>query len=208
VGLGARADFRLGYAVPVFVPSVLEAVAVLPCFVTARPGALCGVGLVFVAWLAAPIVVAAAALFVATSGSRAIKASGMAVAAAFAGSVAAAQALLAPAAPGQCRSFAEVTQRSNCLRAVAERTRDGALCRTIEFRTTRFSCLQDVAVATRQAQLCEEIRDGSAIPAYEAPASLYRDGCFQNLAYARRDHGQCGKIENPRLRASCENGVP
>src|SRR5260370_14383566 len=51
-----RADFKLGFAVVALVPSVLEAIAVLPCFLSARPGALCGVGLVAVPYAGIPIV--------------------------------------------------------------------------------------------------------------------------------------------------------
>src|SRR5438876_10462220 len=40
-----RSDFSLGFSVAAFVPSVLEGIAVLPCFVSALPGALCVVGL-------------------------------------------------------------------------------------------------------------------------------------------------------------------
>jgi len=202
-----RSGFSLGFAVVAFVPSVLEATAVLPCFLSARPGALCGVGLVVVAYASIPIVIVAAIGFVATSRRRSIKAAGIAATVAFLGSAAAAQALLAPAGPDQCRRLTEVTRRSNCLKVFAERTHDENICRSIEFRTTRFLCLHKISVEKRQPRLCDEIGDNAPIAVYESPAVLYRDTCFQNLAYAMHDHSQCGKIEDSQLRASCEANV-
>jgi hypothetical protein len=116
--------------------------------------------------------------------------------------------LLAPSHPEQCAKFAEVTKRSNCLRIFADRTQDEQLCRAIEFRTTRFTCLREIAVEKRKPQLCEEIADTAPIAAYESPAVLFRDTCFQNLAYAMHDRGQCAKVENAPLRASCEAHNP
>src|SRR5258708_721400 len=108
---GSQSDFNLGFAVVAFVPSVLEAIAVLPCFLPARPGAFCGVGVVLVSYLAVPIVIAAAIAFIATSRRGTAKMAGLAAVAAFVGFVAAAQALLAPSGPDQCRKFDEVTKR-------------------------------------------------------------------------------------------------
>jgi hypothetical protein len=204
---GSRADLKLGYAVIAFVPSLLEALGALPCFLAARPGALCGIGLVFVAWLAVPIVIIAAVGFVTTARRRLVKVGGIVAAAVFAGSIATAQALLAPSDPGQCRAFSDVTKRSNCLKAFAERAQDEKICRAIEFRATRFACLREVALAKRQPRLCAEIADPGPITAYEAPAARYRDACFQNLAYALHDPRQCGEIADPQLRARCRNGV-
>ena len=202
-----RSDFRPGFAVVTFVPSVLEAIAVLPCFLSAHPGALCGVGLVAVSYASIPIVIVAAIGFVATSRRRSIKAAGIAATVAFLGSAAAAQALLAPADPAQCGKLIEVTKRSNCLKVLAGRTQDENICRSIEFRTTRFLCLHDIAVEKRQPQLCDEIGDNAPIAVYESPAVVYRDTCLQNLAYAMHDRGGCAKIEDSQLRAGCEANV-
>src|SRR5438477_9822656 len=139
----SRSNVRLGFAVVVFVPSLLEAIGVLPCFLSARPGALCGVGFVYVSYVSVPIVLLAAIGFVATAEYRALKVAGLALAATFIGVAAAAQMLLA-----------EVTKRSNCLRIFADRTQDEQLCRAIEFRTTRFTCLREIAVEKRKPQLC------------------------------------------------------
>ncbi|HEV2302231.1 MAG TPA: hypothetical protein VGR91_11745, partial [Stellaceae bacterium] len=141
---GSQANPRIGYALAVFIPSILEALAVLPCFLASRPGALCGVGLVVVSWAAVPIVLLAAIAFVLRSG-KLVRAAGMAAILAFAGSVAAAQMLLAPSGPDECRAYSEVTKRSNCLKVLAVRAGDAGLCRSVEFRTTRFACLVDVA---------------------------------------------------------------
>ena len=205
---GSQSAFRSGFAVVAFIPYLLAAIAALPCFVSARPGALCGVGLVLVSYLSIPVVIAAAIAFIATSQRRAAKVAGLVGAVAFAGFAAAAQALLAPADPAQCRKLSEVTKRSNCLKVLAGRRRDEDICRAIEFRTTRFRCLHEIALDKGQAQLCEEIRDDAPIKVYESPAVLFRDTCFQNMAYALHDHSQCEKIEASQLRASCEAGVP
>ena len=116
--------------------------------------------------------------------------------------------MLAPSTPDQCRDFAEVTKRSNCLKAFADRTNDETICRSIEFRTTRFTCLREVAVEKQQPPLCDEIRDDGPIPAYEGSAVFFRDVCFQNLAYAMHDRAQCAKVEDKPLRASCEAHNP
>ena len=101
-----------------------------------------------------------------------------------------------------------MTKRSNCLRVFANRTQDEQLCRTIEFRTTRFTCLREIAVEKRQPHLCDEIADTGPIAAYESPAVLFRDACFQNLAYAMHDHSQCAKVADAPPRASCEAHNP
>jgi hypothetical protein len=204
---GSQPGFRSGFAVVAFIPYLLEALAALPCFVSSRPGALCGVGAVVVWYLSIPVVIAAAVAFVATSRRRAIKVAGLAGAAAFVGFAAGACALLAPADPAQCRERSEVTKRSNCLSVFAGRLHDENICRTIEFRTTRFLCLHEIALHKGQAGLCEEIRDDSPIKAYESPAAFYRDTCFQNMAYALHDRSQCEKVEAAQLRASCKNAV-
>src|SRR5207237_7634971 len=69
----SQPDLRLGFAVVAFAPSLLQAIAMLPCFLSARPGALCGVGFIFVSYVSIPIVILAAIGFVATSGSRSVK---------------------------------------------------------------------------------------------------------------------------------------
>ena len=204
----SSANFRLGFAVVAFFPSLLEAAAAAPCFLSARPGALCGVGFVVLSYVGIPIVIVAAIGFVATSELRSVKAAGIAVAVAFLGSAAVAQALLAPAEPDQCRQFIEVTKRSNCFKAFADRSRDENLCRSIEFRTTRFTCLREIAVEKHQPLLCEEITDTGPLAAYEPSAVIFRDTCFQNLAYAMHDRSQCAKVEDNKLRASCEAHVP
>ena len=204
----SRSNVRLGFAVIAFVPSLLEAIGVLPCFLSARPGALCGLGFVYVSYVSVPVVLLAAIGFVATAEYRAIKLAGMALAAVFVGAAAGADTLLAPSHPEQCANFAEVTKRSNCLRVFANRTQDEQLCRTIEFRTTRFTCLREIAVEKRQPQLCDEIADTGPIAAYESPAAMFRDVCFQNLAYAMHDHSQCAKVADAPLRASCEAHNP
>src|SRR5205085_7852170 len=181
---------------------------VLPCFLSARPGALCGLGFVYVSYVSVPIVLLAAIGFVATAEYRALKVAGLALAATSIGVAAAAQMLLSPSHPEQCAKFAEVTKRSNCLRVFADRTQDEQLCRAIEFRTTRFTCLREIAVEKRRPQLCEERADTGPIAPYESPAAVYRDTCFQNLAYAMHDHGQCAKVENAPLRTSCEAHNP
>ena len=204
----SQPDFRLGFAVVAFAPSLLQAIATLPCFLSSRPGALCGVGFIFVSYVSIPVVIFAAIGFVATSGSRSVKMAGIAVAVAFLGSAAIAQAVLAPSTPDQCRDFAEVTKRSNCLKAFADRTHDEKLCRSIEFRTTRFTCLREVAVEKQQPPLCYDIRDDGPIPAYEGSAVFVRYVCFQNLAYAMHDRAQCAKVEDQKLRAGCEAHIP
>jgi hypothetical protein len=204
---GSPAEFGSVFAVVAFIPCLLEAIAALPCFVGSHPSAFCGVGAVVVSYLSIPVVIAAAIAFIATSRRRVVKVAGVAGALAFAGFAAAAQLLLAPGDPAQCRNLAEVTKRSNCLKVFAGRTRDETICRAIEFRTTRFRCLHEIALDKSQVQLCEEIRDDSPIEAYESPATFFRDTCFQNMAYALHDRRQCERIEAPQLRASCENTV-
>jgi hypothetical protein len=204
----AHTNVRLGFAAVVFIPSLLEAIGALPCFLSARPGALCGVGFVFVSYVSVPVVLIAAIGFVATAQYRLIKVAGISLAASVIAFAAAAQALLAPSHPDQCATFAEVTKRSNCLRVFANRRQDEQMCRGIEFRTTRFTCLREIAVAKHQPVLCDEITDTGPVAAYESPAVFYRDTCFQNLAYAMHDHGQCAKIEDKHLRASCEARNP
>lgn len=204
--VGVRANFRIGYAVVVFIPSILEAISALPCFLGSRPGALCGIGLVFFSWLAVPVVIIATVAFVLTSG-KLVRAAGSVAALAFVGYAAAAYTLLAPSGPDQCRAYSEVTKRSNCLKVLAVRTGDEGLCRSVEFRTTRFACLVDAAAKKQQASLCGEIEDASSVPAYESPAALYRDACFQNLAYATRDRSLCGKVGDRQLRARCEKSL-
>ena len=205
---GSRSGFRLRYAVVAFVPSVLEAIAALPCFVSSRPGALCGVGLVVVAYWAVPVAVGAAIAFVATSRHRAVKVAGLTLAVTFLAVAAAAQTLLAPSDPDQCRKLAEVTRRSNCLKVLADRAQDEKICRSIEFRSTRFTCLREIAAEKHQPQLCDEISDDAPIAAYESSAVFYRDTCFLTLAYAMHDRSQCAKVEEPQLRASCEAHIP
>ena len=207
VVLSGGRNFRLRYALVVFVPPILEALSGLPCFLVSHPAALCGIGLVFVYWMAIPIVLIAALIFVLTAHRRTIAAAGLTAMLAFLACVGAAQALLAPSRAEQCRLYPEVTRRSNCLMAFADRGNDTELCRSIEFRTTRFTCLGDIALAKRDASLCGEIADASPLAPYESPAALYRDACFQNLAYAKSDRGLCGKIENKRARAGCERSV-
>ena len=146
----SRSNVRLGFAVVVFVPSLIEALGALPCFLSARPGALCGVGFVLISYFAIPIVLAAAIGFVATAEYRPIRVAGIALAAIVIAGAAAAQALLAPSDPAQCGKFSEVTKRSNCLRVFANRARDENLCRAIEFRTTRFTCLREIAVGQQE----------------------------------------------------------
>src|SRR5206468_7133774 len=85
----SRSKVRLGFAVVVFVPSLLEAIGVLPCFLSARPGALCGLGFVYVSYVSVPIVLLAAIGFVATAEYRALKVAGLALAATFIGVAAA-----------------------------------------------------------------------------------------------------------------------
>jgi hypothetical protein len=199
---------RLGIAVLVFAPSILEAIAALPCFLAERPGALCGLGVILFIEASIPIVLIAAFGFIAASRLRPIRIAGAVLTVTLLGLAAAAQALLAPTEPRDCDKLPEITKRSSCLNAFAGRSHDETICRTIEFRSTRFTCLREVAVEKRQPQLCSEITDATPIAAYESPASFYRDVCFQNLAYAMHDHAQCGGVENPQLRASCENGVP
>jgi hypothetical protein len=202
-----RSHVRLGIAAVALTPSVLEAVAALPCFLAERPGALCGLGVILVVEAGIPIVLLAAFAFIATSRLRAVKVAGAALAVVLLGSAAAAQAVLAPTVPQDCDKLPEVTTRSTCQNAFAERLQDETICRAIEFRSTRFTCLREVAVAKRQPRLCEEIKDTGPIAVYESPASFFRDGCFQSLAYEMHDRSQCGGVEDPQLRASCENGV-
>src|SRR5438045_4567027 len=180
----SRSNVRLGFAVVVFVPSLLEAIGVLPCFLSARPGALCGLGFVYVSYVSVPIVLLAALGFVATAEYRALKVAGLSLAATFIGVAAAAQMLLAPSHPEERAKFPEVTKRTNCLRGFADRTQDEQLCRAIEFRTTRFTCLRDIAIEKRKPQLIEEIADTAPISAYESPTALFRTCCFQNLHYS------------------------
>jgi hypothetical protein len=206
--LFAPADgLRLGIAVVAFVPLVLEAAAALPCFLSAHPGALCGVGAVLVGNLGIPVVLAAFVLFVATARLRAVRLAGVAAALTFVAVIAAAHVALAPTEWEQCRQLGRVTKRSNCLKVFALRANDAGLCRAIEFRTTRFLCLHEIAVATEQAQLCEEIADTAPLQPYEPPPGLFRNTCFQNMAYALHDRGLCGRIEDPPLRANCEQGI-
>jgi hypothetical protein len=205
---GSQSGFRLRYAVIAFAPSVLEAIAALPCLVGSRPGALCAVGLVVVAYWAVPVAIGAAIAFVATSRRRAIKVKGAILAVTLLGVAAAAQTLLAPAGPDQCRKLAEVTRRSACLKTLADRAHDEKICRSIEFRSTRFTCLREIAVEKHQPPLCDEISDDAPIAVYESSAVFYRDVCFQNLAYAMHDRSQRAKVEDPQRRASCEAHVP
>src|SRR5437762_5950139 len=100
----SQSNVRLGFAVVAFVPSLLEAIGVLPCFLSARPGALCGVGFVYVSYVSVPIVLLAAIGFVATAEYRALKVAGLALAATFIGVAAAAQMLLAPSHPEDRKS--------------------------------------------------------------------------------------------------------
>jgi hypothetical protein len=81
----APENFRLGFAAVAFAPSLIEAAAAAPCFLSARPGALCGVGFVLVSYAAVPVVLLAAIGFVATSELRWVKAAGIAIAVAFIG---------------------------------------------------------------------------------------------------------------------------
>jgi hypothetical protein len=203
----SQSRFRSVFAAIVFIPSVLEAIAALPCLLPSHPGALCGLGVVVVADIAVPVVIAAAFAFVATSRLRATRLAGLAVTVVFIGLAAAAQLQLAPQEPGHCRAYAEVTKRSTCLNAFAGRLHDETICRSIEFRSTRFTCLREVAVAKRQPRLCDEIKDTGPIAAYESSAAFFRDACFQSLAYQMHDRSQCGGVADPQLRASCENGV-
>ena len=204
----SRSDVRPGIALVVFVPPLIQALAILPCFLSPRPGALCGVGAVMVAYVSIPIVLVAAIAFIATAALRLVKVAGMTLVVAFLGFAAAAHTLLAPSHPDECGNFAEVTKRSNCLKAFAERGRDETLCRSIEFRTTRFTCLREIAVEKRQPELCDEIAETGPIAKYESPAVLFRDTCFQNLAYAMHDRSQCAKVADAPLRASCEAHNP
>jgi len=203
-----RSHVRLGFAAVAFAPSLLVPIEVAPCFLSTRPGPLCGVFFVLAGYVSVPVVLIAAIGFVATAEYRAIKLAGIGLAAFIIAGAAAAQALLMPSDPAQCRKFSEVTKRSNCLRVFANRNRDEKLCRAIEFRTTRFTCLRELAVDKHQPQLCDEISDTGPIAPYESPAILYRDTCFQNLAYAMHDHSQCAKVEDAPLRASCEARNP
>lgn len=203
----SQSRFGLACAVTVFIPPLLAAITALPCFLAAHPGALCGVGAVLVLELGIPVVVVAGVAFTATSASSIVKFTGAGVAVAFLAFVGAAKAQLSPLEPEQCRSLAELTRRSNCLRVFAERRADENICRSIGFRTTRFTCLREVALAKHQPRLCTEIDDTAPIAAYEAPAVFYRDTCFQNMAYALHDRSQCADVADPRLRRGCEQGV-
>ncbi len=65
------------YATIAFTPPILEAIAVLPCYVGPRPGSLCAVWLVVVSYFTIPIVLVAAVTFIATSRSKATQAVGI-----------------------------------------------------------------------------------------------------------------------------------
>jgi hypothetical protein len=203
-----RTNVRLGFAVVAFAPSLLVPIEVAPCFLSTRPGALCGIFFVLAGNVSVPVVLIAATGFVATAAVRSVKAAGIAMAGVIIAGAAAAQLLLAPSDPEQCKNFAEVTKRSNCLRVFAKRREDESLCRLIEFRTTRFTCLREIAVEKHQPQLCDEIADSGPIAAYELPPAFYRDACFQNLAYAMHDHSQCARVEDKQLRTGCEARNP
>jgi hypothetical protein len=203
-----RSNVRLRFAAVAFVPSLLVPIEVAPCFLSTRPGALCGFFFVLAGYVSVPVILVAAIGFVATAEYRSVKVAGVILAASIIAFAAAAQLLLAPSDPDQCAKFAEVTKRSNCLRVFANRRHDEQICRGIEFRTTRFTCLREIAVEKHQPVLCGEIIDTGPIAAYEAPAVFYRDTCFQNLAYAMHDHSQCAKVEDKPLRASCEGRNP
>jgi hypothetical protein len=193
-----------GWAAIALAPSLLVAIAALPCFIAARPGALCGVGAVFVLELGIPVVLAAGAAFAVRSPGKAVKLAAVGGVAVFLACVEAAWAHLTPAEPGQCRELEDVGKTGNCLRVFATRAGDANLCRAIEFRTTRFTGLREVALAKQQPLLCAEIRDASPVEAWEAPAAFYRDTCFQNIAYALHDRGQCANIADEPLRQGCE----
>lgn len=190
-----------------FLPVVLAAAAVLPCYISQHPGSLCGVGAVVVSYYSIPVVLAAAFAFVFFSRSWPIRISAVAGSLVVLGLFVAGSKYLSPKDPAQCLKLPDDIKRSTCLRAFANRTGDEGLCRSIEFRSTRFTCLREVAVKNNRAQLCEEIRDRAAIPAYESPASFYRDSCFQSMAYTLHDRKLCAKVEDAQLRAGCENGV-
>jgi hypothetical protein len=198
----------LRFAAVAFAPSLLVPIEVAPCFLSTRPGALCGFFFVLAGYVSVPVILVAAIGFVATAEYRFVKVAGVILAGTILAFAAAAQMLLAPSDPDQCAKFAEVTKRSNCLRVFANRRQDEQICRGIEFRTTRFTCLREIAVEKHQPVLCDEIVDAGPIAAYESPATFYHDACFQNLAYAMHDHSQCAKVEDKQLRASCEARNP
>lgn len=50
--------------------------------------------------------------------------------------------------------------------------------------------------------------DSGPLAAYEPPATMLRDTCFQKLAYAMHDRGQCAKVEDKQLRVRCEVHIP
>src|SRR5690242_2959201 len=158
-----RARVRVGIAAVVLAPSAVEALAALPCFLAAHPGALCGLGVILVLEASIPIVLFAACAFIAAAPLRSVQVAGAALAVVLVGFAAGAQAVLAPTAPQDCNALSEVTARSSCLKAFAERAQDEGLCRMIAFRTTRFSCLLEVAVAKQRPQLCDEIVDSGRI---------------------------------------------
>ena len=122
---GARRQLhcvRLGIAVLVFAPSILEAIAALPCFLAERPGALCGLGVILVIEASIPIVLIAAFGFIAASRLRPIRIAGAVLTVTLLGLAAAAQALLAPTEPRDCDKLPEITKRSSCLNAFAGRS--------------------------------------------------------------------------------------
>ena len=190
-----------------FVPEVLGAAAVLPCYIGRHRDSLCGVGAVVVAYYSIPVILAATLAFVLFSRSWPIRISAIAGCVVMLGLFVAGSKYLSPKDPAQCLKLPDDIKRSTCLRAFANKTGDENLCRSIEFRSTRFTCLREVAVKNNHAQLCEEIRDRAAIPAYESPAGFYRDSCFQSMAYTIHDRQLCAKVEDARLRAGCESGV-
>ena len=202
-----RASTGTVAATMVFAPPILEAAAALPCFLSARPGALCGLWAVVVAEFTIPLVVAAGIAFVWRSRSAAVSRAAVGGLASFALLVAALQLTLGPSGPGDFKELPDTIKRSNCLNAFALRAEDESLCRSIEFRSTRFLCLSEIAAARRSSVPCEEIRDASPPANYESPAAFYRDACFHQLASLLRDRGQCERVEDPQVHARCEEHV-
>jgi hypothetical protein len=190
-----------------FVPELLGAAAVLPCYIGRHRDALCGVGAVMVAYYSIPIILAATLAFVLFSRSWPVRVSAIAGCVVVLGFYMAGSKYLSPKDATQCLKLPDDIKRSTCLGAFANKTGDENLCRSIEFRTTRFTCLREVGVKNNHAELCEEIRDRAAIPTYESPAAFYRDTCFQSMAYSLHDHQLCAKIEDAQLRGRCETGI-
>jgi hypothetical protein len=202
-----RASTGTVAAIMVFAAPILEAAATLPCFLSARPGSLCGLWAVVVAEFTIPLVVAAGIAFVWRSRSAGLRRAAIGGLVGFALLAAALQLTLAPSGPGDCKALPEMIKRSNCLNAFAQRAEDENLCRSIEFRSTRFLCLSGIAAARRSPALCREIADTTAPANYESPAAFFRDACFQQLAYLLRDPDECERVEDPQLRARCEEHV-